>query len=233
MNDTSKISNKSEKVAIGLYGAGGFAKEVMPLVSEYIQKTKLNNNDIAFDVFFVEKTPLETELNGYKVISEDDFFNGEYDERLFNIAIGNSKLRERIANECITRGAKPLSLQSLHSVAYDCNDIGHGEILCAHTTVTSNVKIGKFFHANLYSYIAHDCTIGDFVTFGPNVHCNGNVTIHDHAYIGTGAIIRDGTPSNPIVIGEGAVVGMGAVVTKSVAPFTTVIGSPARPLVKA
>ncbi len=233
MNDTSKISNKTARVAIGLYGAGGFAKEVMPLVSEYTQKRKFNNAEIVFDVFFVEKNPSETELNGHRVISEEDFFNGEHDERLFNIAIGNSKLREKIANECIARGAKPLSLQSLHSVTYDCNDIGHGEILCAHTTVTSNVKIGKFFHANLYSYIAHDCIIGDFVTFGPNVHCNGNVTIHDHAYIGTGAIIRDGTPSNPIVIGEGAIVGMGAVVTKSVAPFTTVIGSPARPLVKA
>lgn len=233
MNDTNNISRKSERMAVGLYGAGGFAKEVMPLIIEHIEKAKINNSNIDFDVFFVEKTPSETTLNGYKVISEDDFFCGEYDERLFNIAIGNSKLREKIASECIARGAKPLSVRSLHSVTYDCNDIGHGEILCAHTTVTSNVKIGNFFHANLYSYIAHDCIIGDFVTFGPNVHCNGNVTIHDHAYIGTGAIIRDGTPANPIVIGEGAVVGMGAVVTKSVAPFTTVIGSPARPLVKA
>lgn len=233
MNDTSKISKKPARIAIGIYGAGGFAKEVMPLVREHIDKTRKNNNDIEFGVFFVEKNPSKAELNGYKVISEEDYFDSAYDERLFNIAIGSSKLREKIANECIARGAKPLSLQSLHSVTYDCNDIGHGEILCAHTTVTSNVKIGKFFHANLHSYIAHDCIIGDFVTFGPNVHCNGNVTIHDHAYIGTGAIIRDGTPSNPIVIGEGAVVGMGAVVTKSVAPFTTVIGSPARPLVKA
>lgn len=72
--------------------------------------------------------------------------------------------------------------------------------------------------------------IGNFVTFAPNVHCNGRVVIEDHAYIGTGAIIRHGSPDRPIVIGEGAVVGMGSVVTKSVAPYTTVFGNPAKPL---
>ncbi len=36
----------------------------------------------------------------------------------------------------------------------------------------------------------------------------------DHAYIGTGAVIKQGTPDQPLVIGKGAVVGMGAVVTK-------------------
>jgi acetyltransferase-like isoleucine patch superfamily enzyme len=92
------------------------------------------------------------------------------------------------------------------------------------------VKIGKFFHANLFSYVAHDCTIGDYVTFAPNVACNGNVMIGDHAYIGTGAVLKQGTREAPLRIGEGAVVGMGAVVTKDVAPFTTVVGNPARVL---
>jgi acyl-[acyl carrier protein]--UDP-N-acetylglucosamine O-acyltransferase len=93
--------------------------------------------------------------------------------------------------------------------------------------VTSNAKIGRFFHCNIYSYIAHDCEIGDFVTFAPRVNCNGAVIVEDYAYIGTGAIIRQGTSSRPIVIGKGAVVGMGAVVNKSVPPYTTVIGNPA------
>ena len=52
--------------------------------------------------------------------------------------------------------------------------------------------------------------------------------IEDHAYIGTGAILRQGTPSVPLVIGRGAVIGMGAVVTKNVASGATVIGNPAR-----
>ena len=101
-------------------------------------------------------------------------------------------------------------------------------ILCPFTTITSNTKIGKGFHANIYSYVAHDCIIGDYVTFAPSVKCNGNVHIEEHAYIGTGAIIKQGTPEKPIVIGKGAVVGMGAVVTKSVKPGDVVFGVQSR-----
>jgi acetyltransferase-like isoleucine patch superfamily enzyme len=71
------------------------------------------------------------------------------------------------------------------------------------------------------------------VTFAPRVHCNGNVRIEDHAYIGTGAVLRPGSNSRPLVVGAGAVVGMGAVVTRDVPPRATVVGNPAKPLDKA
>ena len=70
------------------------------------------------------------------------------------------------------------------------------------------------------------------MTFAPAVRCNGNIVIEDHAYIGTGAVIKQGQPDRPLVIGRGAVVGMGAVVTKNVPPGVTVVGNPARPLVR-
>jgi acetyltransferase-like isoleucine patch superfamily enzyme len=94
--------------------------------------------------------------------------------------------------------------------------------------VTSNVRIGRFFQCNLNSYVAHDCVVGDFVTFAPNVHCNGRITIEDEVYVGTGAMIREGTDHDRIVIGRGAVIGMGAVVLRSVAPNAVVAGNPAR-----
>jgi acetyltransferase-like isoleucine patch superfamily enzyme len=96
--------------------------------------------------------------------------------------------------------------------------------------LTANIRIGLCFHANLYSYVEHDCVIGDFVTFAPGVKCNGNVVIEDHAYIGAGAILKQGKHGEPLVIGRGAVVGMGAVVTKSVEPGEIVVGNPAKPM---
>ena len=114
----------------------------------------------------------------------------------------------------------------------DAVELGVGAILSPFVTLTSNIRIGKHFHANIYSYVAHDCIVGDFVTFAPSVKCNGNIVIEDHAYLGTGAVIKQGLPGKPLVIGRGAVVGMGAVVTKSVPAGATVVGNPARALVR-
>ena len=119
-----------------------------------------------------------------------------------------------------------------NALQYDNITMGEGSIICGFVHLTSNIKIGKGFHANIYSYIAHDCVIGDFVTFAPRVSCNGNVHIEDHAYIGTGAVLRQGTLDKPLIIGKGAIVGMGAVVTKDVPAGVTVVGNPARPLIK-
>ena len=146
------------------------------------------------------------------------------------IAIANGAVRSRLATQCLVNKVSFFEVRASNVVEMDTVDIGVGAVLCPFVTLTSNIHIGKHFHANLYSYVEHDCVIGDFVTFAPGVHCNGNVHIEDHAYIGTGAILRQGKPGEPLIIGRGAVVGMGAVVTKNVAAGTTVVGNPARVL---
>ncbi len=212
-----------------IVGAGGFGREVLPLVREQVG---MFCND-EYRIVFVDDGLQQSEINGTKVITSDEYKATQSAEKFFSIAIGNSRLREKIAAEMIEAGAKPYSIFSIaHTLILDSNEIDEGSILCPFTTVTSNAKIGKHFHANIYSYVAHDCIIGDFVTFAPGVKCNGNVTIENHVYIGTGAIIKQGTPDRPIVIGEGAVIGMGAVVTKSVGAGTVVVGNPAKPLRK-
>ena len=212
----------TSKSMFGLYGAGGFAREVMPFARACAAAEE------ASDVCFVETTPGPWRLvNGISILNDDEFLLQNDIRKFFNVAISDSKAREYIADNCQMQGALPLMLRAENSIVYDGNDIGEGAILCAHTTITSNSQIGRFFHANIYSYVGHDCVIGDFVTFEPRVNCNGNVHIGDHAYIGTGAIIRNGARDKPLTIGKGAIIGMGAVVTKDVAPFTTVVGNPA------
>ncbi len=212
----------------GIVGAGGFGREVMPVASHMLGMTEgLPNYEIVFVVEFGDTTS----INGHRVITVEEFLANPA-EKYFNIAIADYPTRERIAKELIAQGAIPFSIHAENSMSLSANEIGAGAILCPYVLITANAKIGQFFHANIYSYVAHDCQIGDFVTFAPNVHCNGRVVIEDYAYIGTGAIIKEGSPDKPIIIGRGAVVGMGAVVTKSVAPFTTVVGNPAAPLVK-
>jgi len=211
----------------GIVGAGGFGREVMPLV-EAMLKSELANT--RYDTVFIDEDVTKKSVNGHLVMSFDEFFAHTATEKFFNIAITNFKVRKKFAELLISKNIKPFSIRAFNNLDLSHNEIGEGAILCPFTILTANTKIGKFFHANLYSYIAHDCVIGDYVTFAPNVQCNGGVIIKDHAYIGTGVIIKQSTPEKPIIIGEGAILGMGAVVTKSVADYQTVVGNPARKL---
>jgi sugar O-acyltransferase (sialic acid O-acetyltransferase NeuD family) len=212
----------------GIFGTGGFAREVMPVCRKMLAGRHAGGK---YELVFVSDTPYpHSHINQQRVLSESEFLSRKAVQRFYSIAIGDSKLREKIAGSII--GATPFSIIADNHVAGDENETGEGAIFCPFSSVTSNTRIGRFFQANIYSYVAHDCTIGDFVTLAPGVKCNGSVRIASHAYIGTGAIIKQGTPTRPIVIGEGAVVGMGAVVTKSVAEYTTVVGNPAKELSK-
>ena len=211
---------------IGVYGASGFGKEVMPLVRQQFPILAKEN------FIFIDDGKAETHLNGYSVLTYTDFIKQPVSNKLVTIAIANSSVREKLVTQLNQDNIQHLSIQASNTVVLDDVEIGEGSLLCPFTCLTSNIKIGKFFHANIYSYVAHDCVIGDYVTFAPGVKCNGNIHIEDHAYIGTGAIIKQGTPDKPLVIGKGAVVGMGAVVTKSIPAGVTVVGNPARILEK-
>jgi sugar O-acyltransferase (sialic acid O-acetyltransferase NeuD family) len=216
------------KTYYGLIGAGGHGREVMPMLHSMLQE-ELAGGELEL-LFVVEGQEGESEVNGYRLIGLDDFLELDGRKR-FNVAIGDSRARQRIAEICLARKIEPFSVVARTAIRLDKNEIGEGCMISEQTIITSNVKIGRFFQANCQCNISHDCVIGDYVTFAPGVKCNGKVIIGDHAYIGAGALIKEGRYGKPLVIGDGAVVGMGAVVIRDVEPYVTVVGNPARPLV--
>ncbi|MEO7825789.1 MAG: acetyltransferase [Allosphingosinicella sp.] len=203
-----------------IFGPGGFGREILEIA-------RLSANRDAEpgpipEVVFAADVAGEDVL-GVRVIGLDEL---EAEDRLV-IALGSSAARrdvaERLRHFPAGRVIAPSALIGPEVT------MGEGAVVCDHCTFTASATIGRHFQCNIYSYVAHDCRIGDFVTFAPRVSCNGNVHVHDGAYIGTGAVIKQGNPGRPTVIGAGAVVGMGAVVTKDVPPGATVVGNPAGP----
>jgi sugar O-acyltransferase (sialic acid O-acetyltransferase NeuD family) len=207
----------------GIYGTGGCGRGILPLAREQLA---IEDN---CQLVFIDDGAADTTINGHEVLSFDQFAAADA-ERHAALAVADSRLRERLAANCSAAGIDFFTVRAANVVEMDSVQIGEGALISPFVTLTSNVRIGVHFQANLYSYVEHDCVIGDFVTFAPRVSCNGNIQIGDHAYIGTGAVIRQGRAGAPLRIGEGAVVGMGAVVTKDVPPGITVVGVPARPL---
>lgn len=106
----------------------------------------------------------------------------------------------------------------------------------------SNIRFGKNVYVNRGCTldIRGGLTIGDNVSISPEVtilsasHGVNDpefaitydpVTIEDHVWIGTRALILPG-----VTLGHGSVVAAGAVVARDVAPFSVVGGVPARPI---
>jgi len=203
---------------IGVYGAAGCGRGIMPLLRAQHARAKL---------VFIDDGQAPGYVNGHDIVTWTHFLERQSGEKAVSIAIAASKTRQNLAEKCAAAKVPLIEARAASVVQMDDVVIGDGACLSPFVTLTSNIRIGRCFHGNLYSYVEHDCAIGDFVTFAPGAKVNGNVTIGDHAYVGSGAIIRQG-----VAIGAGAIVGMGAVVTRDVPPGITIVGNPAKPLIK-
>ncbi len=176
---------------------------------------------------FIDDRKATDRVNGHQIVDWMTFLRMEGGKKSVCIAIAASKTREAIARRVDDEGIALIEARAVNAVQMDNVTLGEGACISPFVTLTSNIRIGRCFHANLYSYVEHDCSIGDYVTLAPGAKVNGNVTIGDYAYVGSGAVIRQG-----VTIGADAVIGMGSVVTRDVPPGVTVIGNPACPMEK-
>jgi sugar O-acyltransferase (sialic acid O-acetyltransferase NeuD family) len=103
--------------------------------------------------------------------------------------------------------------------------LGPGTVVLAQTVLTAAVTVGSHVAVMPHVTLTHDDIIDDFATIASGVCLGGNVHVGRCAYIGAGALVREGRG-----IGAGALVGMGATVTRDIPAGEVWAGVPARPL---
>ncbi len=141
------------------------------------------------------------------------------------IGIGSPADRKRIDDALTEKGFEPATVIHPSATIGSLVNIAPGCYIAMSATITTQVSIGRHAHINSGAVISHDCTVGDYAIVQPNVSFSGGVTVGTGAYVGIGSAVR-----NDLHIGEWSVVGLGAAVVKDVAPHTTVVGVPARPI---
>lgn len=206
-----------------IYGSGGFAREVAWLAEE-----------AGFEIMgFIDDNPdkIGSLINGIEVFSLEEarFY---VSEASLVIAVGSPQAREKLYFKASSVGFSFATLVHPRVEKSKFIEMGEGTVIAAGSILTTNISLGKHVQINLDCTIGHDVVMEDFATLAPGVHVSGWVRIGKRAYIGTGAVIINGKEGEPIVIGDDATVGAGAVVTREVPPGTTVVGVPAKPLQK-
>lgn len=211
-------SNKPARLAI--FGAGGHGREIAWLATMAGWKTA--------DLLFVVDNPawVTGPVNGIHVLSLGDLCTDGI-RTGFVVALGDSRHRESAATLCMNAGLEPVMLQAPDVLLSDSVQAGEGSVICAGSILTTNIRLGRHVHINIGCTVSHDAWIDDFATLSPGVRISGHVQIGKHAFLGTGAVVINGSKQQPLVIGAGAVVAAGACVTKSVPPGALVAGVPA------
>ena len=107
-------------------------------------------------------------------------------------------------------------------------------------SVGENVRIGQRFHCETDVYMGDDILISSHVSFVGNDHKfdNPNVTVFFDERNSTAVIKLEGDNLigngvivvGPVIIGRGAIIGAGAVVTHDLPPYTVCVGVPAKPI---
>lgn len=206
-----------------IIGAGGFGREVAWLIERINEKNKVWNL-----LGFIDDNPNAqgNDLNGYKVVGTINDL-GFYNDVYVTCAVGSSKTRRAII-EKIKKINSNIKFATLVDPTVEMSrfvEIGVGTIICAHTILTTNIKIGEHVIINLDCTVGHDAILSNYVTLYPSVNASGNTTYGECVELGTGAQIIQGK-----VIGKGSIVGAGSVVVKDLPDECTAVGAPAKPI---
>jgi len=208
------------KRLIGIFGASGFARETADIAYE-----------LGYTPIFITRD--WSEIKSWKFPEEiiHDSNLSSLGEIFFSVGIGDNSVRKKLA----LRYQDSLKFINL---IHPCASFGRGQlkllekkrglIICSGVRFTNNINVGSFAIFNLNSTVGHDVNIGEFSNIAPGVSISGNVNIGASCWIGTGAVVNQGSPDARLYIGENTVIGSGSVVLATCSPNSVYVGVPAK-----
>lgn len=143
----------------------------------------------------------------------------------FHCAIGNNKVRRKIADYFEANGFKPASLVDPQALIAESAVIEPGAYLAAQSVVSVRARVGRHVIINFGAMVGHDSRVWEFAQLCPGSRMNGNCSAGIESFLGANAAMAPG-----VSLGQGAILGACSFATGNVEPSTTALGVPARPI---
>lgn len=194
-----------------IIGASGHGKVVADIA-------RLNGYD---NIVFLDDNKDAVVCGHYDVVGTSDSIS-QFDCEFF-VAIGNSKVREKVFDKLTQADKKIATLIHPAAVIGEDVSIDIGTVVMAGAVINPCTTIGRGCIVNTCSSVDHDNSLGDFVHVSVGTHLAGTVKVGNHTWVGAGAVV-----SNNITITDSCMIGAGAVVVKDIVQSGTYVGVPAR-----
>jgi sugar O-acyltransferase (sialic acid O-acetyltransferase NeuD family) len=207
------------KSPLYLIGASGHAKVVVDLIEKTgaweIRGILDDNPELA-----------GTDFLDYPVLGSREYLvQLDIDRDALFIAIGDNRIRRRIASEISAMGFHLPVLIHPSAVIGRNVAIGMGSVVMAGVVVNSAATISSYCILNTGCTVDHDGRLGEAVHVSPGAHLAGNVFVGEESWIGIGSSIIEGCR-----IGNRCIIAAGAVVVCDVSDDMRMAGVPARPM---
>jgi UDP-perosamine 4-acetyltransferase len=209
----------STKSGVIVVGAGGHAKVCIESLRGMGEQVD----------FCVGDAQSQSVCVGVPVLSGDEHLERLHAEgyRRAFIAIGSNRLRERLADLAIAQGYELVNAISQHAVISPSVKLGTGIAVMSGAIINAEASIDSLAIINTGACVDHDCKIGKAAHVAPQCGLAGNVSVGSKSFLGIGSRVIP-----EISIGSGVMVGAGSVVITDISDDQTVVGVPARPLIR-
>ena len=207
--------------ALLIYGAGGLGREVLSLV----------NATDSYEVkgFLDDGISRGTFVKGIKVLGGCSELP-KFDQRVnLVLALGSPSSKLELLKKMDRSKVTFPILRHPSVVLQDASaiEIGEGTILCAGSILTTDIRVGSHVLINLNCTIGHGVHIGMASSIMPGVNVAGEVSVGAGVLIGSGVNVI-----NKVKLGDHCTIGMGSVVLRDVDAGITVVGAPAKPIIR-
>ena len=174
------------------------------------------------DIVFLDDNSAVKSCGNYMVVGRCNEAVS-YRDSDFIVAIGNSKIRQKIQSELCNKGLNVVSLIHPSATVASYVEIGEGTVVMAGAVINPFTKIGKGCIVNTCASVDHDCIVSDYAHISVGAHVAGTVTIGEGTWIGAGATVINNTN-----VCSDCMIGAGAVVVKNIEKSGIYIGVPAK-----